>query len=40
LIEPKDHAFLIFIKRMDDKNTAFPKGTVIVPVNNLRILHE
>lgn len=37
LKEPADHAYLVFIKRADDKKIPFPKGTVTVPVSELRI---
>lgn len=36
LAEPKDHAFLIFLKREDNKSMPMPKGTTIVPICNLR----
>jgi hypothetical protein len=37
LKEPEDHAYLIFIKRTDDKKIPLPKGTVVVPISDLRI---
>lgn len=40
LSEPVDHAYLVFIKRTDDKNMPFPKGTITVPISNLRLLNE
>lgn len=38
LIEPANQAYLIFIKRMDDKKMSLPKGTITVPVSNLRFI--
>lgn len=38
LKEPSDSAFLIFVKSIDDQNKQLPKGTVIVPVNDIRFL--
>lgn len=38
LQEPIDHAFLIFIKRIDGKKQAAPKGSVVVPLTDLRTL--
>lgn len=38
LKEPEDYAYLIFIKRNDDKKLPLPKGTVVVPISDLRIL--
>lgn len=38
LKEPKDHAFLIFKKRVDNSNATTPKETVIVPLSELRFL--
>lgn len=37
LKEPENHAFLIFLKRIDDKKVPAPTGTVIVPIADLRI---
>ena len=37
LKEPENHAYLVFIKRVDDKKVPMPKGTIIVPVSDLRI---
>jgi hypothetical protein len=39
LQEPKDQAYLVFIKRVDNKNIPFPKGTITVPISDLRFLH-
>jgi len=38
LTDPVDHAYLIFQKRVDDKKVAPPKGTVTVPITDLRFL--
>lgn len=38
LSDPKDYAYLVFIKRVDDKKMPMPKGTVTVPVSELRII--
>lgn len=38
LKEPEDHAYLVFIKRVDDKKQPAPKGTVVVPVFDLRFI--
>lgn len=37
LKEPKNQAYLVFIKRVDDKKLPMPKGTITVPVSDLRI---
>jgi hypothetical protein len=36
LKEPENHAYLIFLKRLDDKKLPAPKGTIVVPVSDLR----
>jgi hypothetical protein len=36
LKEPEDHAYLIFLKRTDGKKQPAPKGTIVVPVSDLR----
>lgn len=36
LQEPADQAYLVFIKRVDDKKLPTPKGTITVPVSDLR----
>lgn len=36
LLEPAEHAYLVFIKRADDKKILTPKGTIVVPVSDLR----
>jgi hypothetical protein len=35
---PEDHAYLVFIKRIDDKKLPIPQGTITVPISELRIL--
>lgn len=36
LVEPPNHAYLVFNNRVDNKNTPTPKGTIIVPISDLR----
>lgn len=36
LQEPENQAYLVFIKRVDDKKIPPPKGTVVVPLSDLR----
>lgn len=38
LKEPENQAYLVFIKRNDDKKQPAPQGTIIVPVSELRFL--
>ena len=38
LTDPIDHAYLVFLKRMDDKKIPNPKGTITVPITDLRFL--
>lgn len=38
LKEPKEHAYLIFIKRIDGKKQSPPNGTIIVPISDLRFV--
>lgn len=38
LKEPEDHAYLVFIKRIDDKRASSPVGTIIVPISDLRFV--
>lgn len=38
LREPADQAYLVFIKRVDDKKLPTPKGTITVPVSDLRFI--
>lgn len=40
LKEPENHAYLVFIKRIDNINKIIPKGTTIVPISDLRIIDE
>jgi hypothetical protein len=40
LKEPADHAYLIFLKRTDGKKQSAPKGTIVVPISDLRIDNE
>ena len=36
LKEPENHAYLIFIRRVDNAKQPTPKGTIIVPTSDLR----
>jgi hypothetical protein len=36
LKEPENHAYLIFLKRVDGKKVPAPKGTIVVPISDLR----
>lgn len=38
LKEPINHAFLIFIKKVNGDSQASPKGTTIVPINDIRFI--
>lgn len=38
LKEPANQAYLVFIKRTDDKKVPAPKGTITVPISELRFL--
>ena len=38
LIEPENQAYLVFNKRVDDKKMPIPKGTITVPVTDLRFI--
>lgn len=40
LKEPENHAYLVFIKRIDNLKQPAPKGTIIVPLYDLRIINE
>lgn len=40
LKSPENHAFLIFKKRIDEKNIPKPQGTVVVPIYDLRFTNE
>jgi hypothetical protein len=39
LKEPENHAYLVFIRRADGKKQPLPKGTITVPVSELRFLN-
>jgi hypothetical protein len=36
LKEPENHAYLVFTKRVDGQDRPLPKGTIIVPISDLR----
>lgn len=38
LKEPENQAYLVFIKRTDDKKIPLPKGTITVPVSELKFI--
>src|SRR5574338_1042142 len=38
LQEPENHAYLVFTKRVDDKKLPTPKGTITVPISELRFV--
>lgn len=38
LIEPNDSAYLIFLKRLDNKKIPMPKGTIIKPLSDLKFI--
>ena len=38
LKEPENHAYLVFNRRVDGKKQPAPKGTVVVPVFDLRFI--
>ncbi len=38
LDEPKDQAYLVFLKRLDNKKEKLPIGTIIVPISDLRFI--
>lgn len=40
LSEPIDYAYLVFIKRLDDKKIPFPKGTITANIHDLRIIEN
>lgn len=40
LSEPVDHAYLVFIKRIDNKQMQTPTGTHSVPLSSLRFTNE
>lgn len=39
LKEPADQAYLVFIKRVDEKKLPMPKGTITVPLSDLRFIN-
>lgn len=40
LKEPENHAYLLFIRRLDGKKQTPPKGTIVVPLTELRIQQD
>jgi hypothetical protein len=40
LEEPNNYAYLVFLKRADGKKIPMPKGTITVPISNLRFVNE
>ena len=40
LIEPEKQAYLIFVKRIDDKRLPSPKGIITVPMEDLRFIND
>lgn len=40
LENPPDHAYLVFINHMHNKKNIAPKGTVVVPISQLRFINE
>lgn len=40
LKEPENHAYLVFHNRVDGQKMAQPKGTIIVPISDLRFHNE
>lgn len=40
LKEPKDCGFLVFLKKIDSESKFEPKGTIILPINNLRFISD
>jgi len=38
LKEPENQAYLVFIRRVDDKKLPMPKGTITVPISDLRFI--
>jgi len=38
LKEPENQAYLVFIRRVDDKKLPPPKGTITVPISDLRFI--
>jgi hypothetical protein len=40
LHDPPDHAYLIFVKKPDDVSAISPRGTIIVPIQDLRFIEN
>lgn len=40
LDEPKDHAYLVFISHLHNKKISSPKGTIVVPISQLRLINN
>lgn len=40
LSEPKDYAYLVFIRRLDCEKLTIPKGNIIVPISDLKCYEE
>lgn len=40
LKEPENHAYLVFIRRVDGGTQPLPRGTILVPVSDLRFQNE
>lgn len=40
LSEPANQAYLIFLSKNDGTNAPKPKGTIVVPISNLRIINN
>lgn len=38
LQEPENQAYLVFLNRTDDKKVPIPKGTITVPISDLRFI--
>ncbi len=38
LADPPNHAFLVFLGRIDGKKINIPTGTIVVPCSNLRLI--
>ena len=40
LKDPPEHAYLVITGRTDNKTISFPKGTIVVPISDLRFVDE
>lgn len=40
LSEPPDHAYLVFTNHLHDKKGVAPRGTIVVPISQLRFINE